>query len=206
MRVSPDIFDLSSEKIEKGGERDSHQNFIPLEDEFEIQIKRLEKCNKTYILPFFMQNFKDFTFPANSASTTIGTNIKALRVAYGLKQQELAKLAGIGCNTLKSYENNQTCKTNPWIIQNIACALKVKDTELLNGSLTAQSQNIFDYLVRTTPDTFGAKIKNLRLKHKIQQKELAEFLGVHRETIRRYENNLTKPDKKKVLELEKILT
>jgi len=151
-----------------------------------------------------MQNLKDFTFPGNLVPTTIGANIRALRVAYGLKQDELAKLAGIGCNTLKSYETDKTCKINPWILQNIAGALKIKDTELLNGSVTEQPENIVDYF--TPPNTFGSRIKNLRLKHKMQQKELAELLGVHRETIRRYENNLTKPDKKTVFELEKILT
>ena len=63
--------------------------------------------------------------------------------------------------------------------------------------------NVFDYFI--PPNTLGGKIKNLRLKVNIRQKQLARLLGVSRETIRRYENDLSKPDKRSMQKIERFL-
>ena len=44
------------------------------------------------------------------------------------------------------------------------------------------------------PDTFGNRLKKLRKKAGISQPELAELVGVHETTIRRWENSHYTPD------------
>ena len=42
--------------------------------------------------------------------------------------------------------------------------------------------------------TIGSKIENLRKKKKISQERLAELLGISRQTLSNYENDITSPD------------
>ena len=46
------------------------------------------------------------------------------------------------------------------------------------------------------PVSFGARIRNLRLGKGVQQKDLAEMLGIYKVSLCRYEKDSVRPDEK----------
>lgn len=60
-----------------------------------------------------------------------------------------------------------------------------------------------DIIIDEQP-TIGEKLKSLREKNNLSQEQLAECIDVTRQTIFNYENNITKPDGSKLLELCKL--
>ena len=80
--------------------------------------------------------------PVDLADPTmgLGARIKALRIRTGLKQEELAKAAGISVTSLAHYELGKIIDINPNTLQKIAKVLKIDPGELMPGSLIGQQQ------------------------------------------------------------------
>lgn len=75
----------------------------------------------------------------------------------------------------------------PWILGRILTLLKGRFKEAFPDA----RGDIYDYLI--PPKTFADWLRNLRLRHGLQQTELAKTLGVNRYTINRYEMNRSNP-------------
>jgi transcriptional regulator with XRE-family HTH domain len=63
----------------------------------------------------------------------IGERLRRLRQERALRQEDLAKLAGIGKNTVNRIEKNRT-EPHMTTIRKLADALKVEPAELVRGS------------------------------------------------------------------------
>lgn len=129
---------------------------------------------------------------------SLGSKLRYLRQTQGITQNTLATTIGHPAQLIAKYERNEIKQPNPHILQKLASALKVKPNKLISiqdfESISNKSrlQDIYDYFI--PPKDFGSKLKNLRLRRNIGQKELAEQLGLNRESIRRYEKNITRPN------------
>ena len=133
----------------------------------------------------------------------MGDRIKALRMEKGLKQEELAKESGITLSVLARYEQGNILDINPWILEKIAVSLKVAPLDILPPQIKPRNGDYWGYF--SPAGTLGGRIRQYRLSRHIQQKELARMLHVDRESIRRYEKGLSKPDKNILIKLEEIL-
>jgi transcriptional regulator with XRE-family HTH domain len=140
---------------------------------------------------------------------TLGSRLKHLRQSQGITQNTLATLCSRPVSLIAKYEQNKIKKPSPYLLQELARALKTDTNKLIHIqdfqaiSNKQDIKDIFDHLV--PPKDFGSKLKNLRLKHKINQKELALKLGLNRESIRRYEKNITTPNQEIQAKIAKIL-
>ena len=133
----------------------------------------------------------------------LGARIKALRIKNGLKQAELAESVGIGTTVLARYEQGRVLDLTPWILKKIAKALKIDPSELLPGPEHAKNKDFLDYFCPS--DTYGSRLRKMRLKRNLQQKGLANMLGIHKVSICRYEKDRSKPSKTITENIDKIL-
>jgi transcriptional regulator with XRE-family HTH domain len=136
-----------------------------------------------------------------SNPVTIGDRIRNLRVQKGLTIDQIVNQRDIPRSVLNRYERNEIDKLDPWTLEKIAKALGIDPIELLVSETDVK--DIFDYFC--PPITLGAKIRNLRLKKHLQQKDLAKMLGIHKVSLCRYEKDQSKPDKQIILKIEQIL-
>lgn len=127
--------------------------------------------------------------------------LRYFRTTKRLTQEKLAALSGVSRNIIAKYERNEIEKPNPAVILKIASALSVTPQRLLPRH--NDSKDLFEYFVK--PKNFGSRLRYLRLKAQIQQRALAGMLKVNRETVRRYENNITAPDGETIGRLAKVL-
>jgi len=125
--------------------------------------------------------------------------MRYFRLSKNLSQRILAKRAKISKNIISKYEQNKIKKINPWIILKIAKALNVSAKKLL----PSYTDDFFKHFIN--PNGLGSRIKYFRIKQAITQKEFAKKLNLNRETIRRYEAGITRPDKETVEKMAKIL-
>ena len=126
-----------------------------------------------------------------------------MRIKNGLKQAELAKSAGIGTTILARYEQGKVLDLTPWILQKIAKSLKIDPIELLPGPEQAKSKDFLDYFCPS--DTWGSRLRKLRLCRNLQQKDLAKMIGVSKAAVCRYEKGRLKPSKTITENIDKIL-
>ena len=145
------------------------------------------------------------TLPVNlkDPTLTLGARIKALRIRNGLKQAELAKSTGIGTTILARYEQGKILDLTPWILQKIAVSLKIDPAELLPEPEQANKKDFLDYFC--PGDTWGSRLRKLRLSRNIQQKDLAEMIGISKVSVCRYEKDRSKPSKIITEKIDKIL-
>jgi DNA-binding XRE family transcriptional regulator len=90
-----------------------------------------------------------------------------------------------------------------WILQRIAKSLKIDPAELLPGPEQANNKDFFDYFCPA--DTWGSNLRKLRLSRNLQQKDLANMLGVSKVSVCRYEKDRSKPSKTITEKIDKIL-
>jgi transcriptional regulator with XRE-family HTH domain len=62
--------------------------------------------------------------------------IKALRIAKGFTQRELARCAGISSGSLSNYENG-VAEASPAVVRRLAAALECQPEDLANGLVAA---------------------------------------------------------------------
>jgi len=137
--------------------------------------------------------------PPSPFHDTVSGRIRYFRLSKNLSQKILAKRAKISENVISRYEQSKIKKINPQIILKIAKSLDIPAKKLL----PSYTEDFFKYFIK--PDGLGSRIKYFRIKQGITQKEFAQKLNLSRETIRRYEKGITKPDKKTVEKMAKIL-
>jgi transcriptional regulator with XRE-family HTH domain len=169
-----------------------------LKDEFEINaIKTING----------LKFFGNWGYPPvdleNATLLTLGTRIIALRIQKGLNQENLAKYSGIATSVIARYEQDRILDINPEILQKIAEILQVDPVLLLPTRIQPESGQFAEFFSPYVSS--GSKIRQFRIDRGIQQKDLAEALGVSRETIRRYEKNHSKPTKKIIAKLEEYM-
>ena len=126
-----------------------------------------------------------------------------MRIKSGLKQAELAESAGIGTTILARYEQGKVLDITPWILQKIAKSLNIEPVELLPGLEQAKNKDFLDYFCPS--DTWGGRLRKMRLSRNLQQKDLANMLGLHKVSICRYEKDRSKPSKIITENIDKIL-
>jgi len=144
------------------------------------------------------------TIPNITNSEGIGNRIKYFRLTKGLTRDELAKISGVSGAYLAEIEQKNRSTIHPLYIQKIADGLGVDPLKLIspNGSLKKKIHFI-DYLI--PPDTLGARIKNLRFKRGLTLKEFTRKAGLSKDSIWRYEKDVTVPEEKILKRMAKVL-
>ncbi|QYN53085.1 helix-turn-helix domain-containing protein [Lactobacillus panisapium] len=104
--------------------------------------------------------------------------IKELRKSHGLSQTELAGETGISNQAVSFYENG---KRQP----------KIETWQKLADYFNVSTS----YLMGLNSNSFGNRIKELRIKHGLSQDDLAKVTGLTRQAISNYENNERTPNK-----------
>jgi len=108
-----------------------------------------------------------------------------LRHKCRITPDELAKQAQVAKNTLLRLERDETVPED-YILGRILRFFGSKTQEILPAGA-----DIYDFFV--PPTDFGSKIRNFRLRHGLQQKDLAAKLGIHKITLCRYESRSEMP-------------
>jgi len=81
--------------------------------------------------------------------------------------------------------------------------LKIDPAELLPEPEQANKKDFLDYFC--PGDTWGSRLRKLRLSRNIQQKDLAEMIGISKVSVCRYEKDRSKPSKIITEKIDKIL-
>ena len=84
----------------------------------------------------------------------------------------------------------------------MARTLQIKELDLF-PEVPEDAKDAIDIIC--PPASTGSKIKNLRLRKRLQQKDLAKMLGIHKVSLCRYEKDRCKPDKNIILKLKRVL-
>ena len=134
---------------------------------------------------------------------TLGSNIRKERLSRGLTQADFAKASGVALSGIMAYEKNKVIHPNPFTIQKIAKALQIKELDLF-PEVPEDAKDAIDVICPLA--STGLKIKNLRLRKRLQQKDLARMLGIHEVSLCRYEKDLIKPDEKMKKRIESLLS
>ncbi|MFH2202011.1 MAG: helix-turn-helix domain-containing protein [Elusimicrobiota bacterium] len=127
----------------------------------------------------------DGILPPDLRTASLGEKIRYVRRRLGLSCKELARRAGIGNNTLTRLERGEG-KAIDAVVGRVLRALGPALAEAFPGT-----QDIFDLLFPST--SFGDWLRNFRLRRGLQQRELAEILGLNKVSVCRYEKNIVKP-------------
>lgn len=110
-----------------------------------------------------------------------------MRRRLGLTIEQLSAKSGLSRNVISRLERDAVRRVHPWIIGRLLpyLASQFKETFPESGG------DPFDFLV--PPTSFGAWLKNLRMRRGLKLKELARRLKVRPFTVIRYEADATKP-------------
>ena len=138
-----------------------------------------------------------FVLP-DPSKATLGARLRFMRRKTGLTINQLAHKARLGHNVIASLERGKTRTLKPWVLGRILPFLAPGFKE----AFAEARGDLYDFLA--PPDTFGGWLRNLRLRRGMKQKELARALGVSRESIRRYEGDLSRPAKAVSKRLEEV--
>jgi transcriptional regulator with XRE-family HTH domain len=139
---------------------------------------------------------------------TLGSQLKYLRHCLGEPRTTFATRCGHPVSLIAKYERDEIKKPNTKILLDFAKALNVSPDKILSIQHFEPISNEIELaglesLLSTTE--FGPRLRKLRLRANVGLKALALKLGINRETIRRYENNITKPTKERLSQIIAIL-
>ncbi|MFH1726449.1 MAG: helix-turn-helix transcriptional regulator [Elusimicrobiota bacterium] len=110
--------------------------------------------------------------------------MRYLRRSRGLTIGELAEASGVGRNTLSRLERGVT-PFNPAVVGRILAQFGPEARKVF-------AEDPYEHLIPT--ESFGAWLRNFRMRMGMRQKDLAEALGVHKVTVCRYERHGFMPD------------
>lgn len=137
--------------------------------------------------------------PTPPQDNTLGSQLKYLRLCLGETQKKFATLTGHPASLISRYEQNKVKRPNAKVLIDFAKALKVSPDKLLSiqefRPICSETEfdSLFEHLILTKD--FGSKLRNSRIRAGIGQTALAQKVGLNRESIRRYEKNITRPHK-----------
>jgi transcriptional regulator with XRE-family HTH domain len=139
---------------------------------------------------------------------SLGNRINYLRRCLGEPRTTFATRCGHPVSLIAKYERNEIKKPNTKILLDFAKALNVSPDKILSIQHfePISNETEFSCLENLLPIAeFGPRLRTLRLRANIGLKALASKLGINRESIRRYENNMTKPTKERLSQIIAIL-
>jgi len=122
------------------------------------------------------------------SNATLGMRLRYLRRRLHEPITSYATVTGLAHSTISRLERNKTGTIDPAIVGRLLSHLKNR----FKDAFPDVQGDIYDFLI--PPKTFGDRLRNLRLRRGMQQKELAKALGVARFTLQRYERNQSKPN------------
>lgn len=125
--------------------------------------------------------------------------LKVLRKKKGLTQQEVADLVHVDRVRITNWENGKR-EPNFENLSMLACIFDVSIDFLLSEYLEI-SKEAYLKLKEEKKNLFSVRLKELRLQHGFSQEELAEKIGIKRNSYSDWENGKCKPNYEK---LEKI--
>lgn len=125
--------------------------------------------------------------------------LKVLRKKKGLTQQEVADLVHVDRVRITNWENGKR-EPNFENLSMLACIFDVSIDFLLSENLEI-SKETYLKLKEEKKNLFSVRLKELRLQHGFSQEELAEKIGIKRNSYSDWENGKCKPNYEK---LEKI--
>lgn len=125
--------------------------------------------------------------------------LKVLRKKKGLTQQEVADLVHVDRVRITNWENGKR-EPNFEKLSMLACIFDVSIDFLLSENLEI-SKETYLKLKEEKKNLFSVRLKELRLQHGFSQEELAEKIGIKRNSYSDWENGKCKPNYEK---LEKI--
>ncbi|MBQ7263692.1 MAG: helix-turn-helix domain-containing protein [Synergistaceae bacterium] len=123
----------------------------------------------------------------------MGTRIRALRKSKGLSQSQLGEKVGADANTVSRWENERIEAGHAYMVK-LADAL---------GTTTDHLLGLGGHDIEPTQmeGQTGGRIKHYRDQLGLTQEELAHKVGVHVNTIRRWEQGKQSPDARKLASL-----
>lgn len=136
---------------------------------------------------------------------TFAERLRQLRAERGISTPKLAEELGIAKSTISQYENNKR-SPDGYILAKLAEYFNVSVEYLLGKT------DIPDRITEANTDSahskelekFKTRIKELRQKNNLTQKELGEKLGLTESTVSLYEAGKRKPDPSTLVKLANI--
>ena len=125
--------------------------------------------------------------------------LKVLRKEKGLTQKSLSNMLNISQGAYAKWENGKR-EPNFEKLSMLACIFDVSIDFLLSKNLEI-SKETYLKLKEEKKNLFSVRLKELRLQHGFSQEELAEKIGIKRNSYSDWENGKCKPNYEK---LEKI--
>lgn len=125
--------------------------------------------------------------------------LKVLRKEKGLTQKSLSNMLNISQGAYAQWENGKR-EPNFEKLSMLACIFDVSIDFLLSENLEI-SKETYLKLKEEKKNLFSVRLKELRLQHGFSQEELAEKIGIKRNSYSDWENGKCKPNYEK---LEKI--
>lgn len=125
--------------------------------------------------------------------------LKVLRKEKGLTQKSLSNMLNISQGAYAQWENGKR-EPNFEKLSMLACIFDVSIDFLLSENLEI-SKETYLKLKEEKKNLFSVRLKELRLQHGFRQEELAEKIGIKRNSYSDWENGKCKPNYEK---LEKI--
>lgn len=125
--------------------------------------------------------------------------LKVLRKEKGLTQKDIADLVHVNRVTYTNWEYGKR-EPNFEKLSMLACIFDVSIDFLLSENLEI-SKETYLKLKEEKKNLFSVRLKELRLQHGFSQEELAEKIGIKRNSYSDWENGKCKPNYEK---LEKL--
>lgn len=126
--------------------------------------------------------------------------LKVLRKEKGLTQKSLSNMLNISQGAYAQWENGNR-EPNLEKLSMLACIFDVSIDFLLSENLEVSKERYLK-LKEERKNLFSERLKELRLQHGFSQEELAEKIGIKRNSYSDWENGKCKPNYEK---LEKIV-
>ena len=127
------------------------------------------------------------------------TVLKALRKKKGYTQEKMSNLLEIGQSAYAKWEKGRTQPNLEQLVK-IANILETTTDELLGGDIDCE-MNYF----MTITNVFPKRLKEMRLKRGMTQKELGEKVGVKQNTFTNWEKGKREPSFENLVKLVAIL-
>lgn len=125
--------------------------------------------------------------------------LKVLRKKKGLTQKDVADLVHVDRVRITNWENGKR-EPNFENLSMLACIFDVSIDFLLSEYLEI-SKEAYLKLKEEKKNLFSVRLKELRLKKGLTQKELAKIIGVTKQTIINYEKGTTEPSFENLIKL-----
>lgn len=147
------------------------------------------KNGKVEYAPLFciklkVNNYKHYSFNAFNGidDSTFGGAVKKQRIEKHMTIKQVADVVGLSIDTLMRIEKNK------YNLHNADKLKKLCDILGLDAQKICSPYQLF--LLNNHGEQIGEQILEFRKSHNLSQRELANMLGINRQAVSRYENNI----------------